>query len=69
MSKNLLKQVSQIQGFDVNDRTHKQYQWVTHYKQREDYLKGIRDQGLKGNDYSEAVIAFDQQYTTQSMFN
>lgn len=69
MSKNLLKQVSQIQGFDNGDTMRNRYLWAGHYKQREDYLKEVREKGLKGNDYSEAVIAFDQQYTTQSMFN
>ena len=69
MTKTLAKQLSQIQGFDANDHMRKQYLWATHYQSREEVLKGLREEGFKGSEYSDAVVAFDSAFVNKSMFN
>ena len=69
MTKTLATQLSQIQGFDANDHMRKQYVWATHYHSREKVLKGLRSEGFKGSEYSDAVIAFDSKFVNQLMFN
>ena len=62
ISKKLMKEILQITDVDENVMQQKRVLWQVAASQRNDYLKELRVEGLKGKEYSDAVVAYDKQH-------
>lgn len=53
--------VSQINDMDKNIEMQKRNLWMMAHNKREDFLRELREEGLKGKEYSDSVVEFDKE--------
>lgn len=65
MNKKLSQYLAQIIGIDLQETMRRRNIFAQYHLNRVKYLEGLQKQGLKGSDYSDAVIEYDKQFQTK----
>ena len=61
ISKKLLSEITQILDPDQTMMEQKRIMWQIAAEKRKQFLLKIREEGLKGKDYSKTVVEYDKE--------